>query len=626
MATAVLGTAPASSVVKERGTVNDFSIVAATVNGSGSQTANITLIRALFHMGIPVNGKNLFPSNIEGLPTWYTIRVSKDGYVARREGTEILIAFNDATVVQDLAALPPGGVCFYSDELKFFNRNRDDVVYYQLPVKDISKEALDKGVASGAIKKEDRGKFKGRLACMVYVGVAAELLGIEMAMIQRALEINFKGRAKPVQMNLDIVQQSALWARENLTKQDPYRVERMNETEGLILIEGNTASALGAIYGGLTVAAWYPITPATSLADSLEEYMPKLRKTEDGQATYSIIQAEDEIAAIGMVLGAGWAGARAMTSTSGPGISLMSEFAGFGYYTEIPGVIWDIQRMGPSTGLPTRVSQGDIISTYFLGHGDTRHVILFPGSVAECFTFGHEALNLAERLQTPVFVLSDLDLGMNFWMSEPFEYPDKPIDRGKVLGPDELSRIGTAWGRYKDVDGDGIPYRTIPGTEHPNAAYFTRGSGHNEFALYSERGDDWVKNMARLARKHDTARTLVPAPVVDVNPQARIGIIAVGSTDPAIVEARDRLRQQEVETSYLRLRALPLTEEVRDFVAAHDKVYVVEMNGVGQLCLILRMELPDLADRLVSVAYADGLPLTARFVAGRILAHEQPNE
>jgi 2-oxoglutarate ferredoxin oxidoreductase subunit alpha len=445
-----------------------------------------------------------------------------------------------------------------------------------------------------------------------------------MDMIQRALEINFKGRAKPIQMNLDIVHESAAWARENLTKQDPYQVERMNETDGLILVEGNVASALGAIYGGLTVAAWYPITPATSLADALEDYLPRLRKTEDGKATYSIIQAEDEIAAIGMVMGAGWAGARAMTSTSGPGISLMSEFAGFGYYTEIPGVIWDIQRMGPSTGLPTRVSQGDVIAAYFLGHGDTRHVVLLPGSVAECFEFGHEALNLAERLQTPVFVLSDLDLGMNFWMSKPFEYPERPIDRGKVLGVDELNRIGAAWGRYKDVDGDGIPYRTVPGTEHPNAAYFTRGSGHNEYAIYSERGDDWLKNMARLARKHDTARTLVPAPVVNHVPSARIGIIAFGSTDPAIVEARDRLLQQDVETSYLRLRALPLTNEVRDFVAAHDHVYVVEMNQDGQMGMILRMELPDLSDRLISIAHADGLPLTARFVAQRILAHEQP--
>lgn len=621
MATAVLQPAPATSANKD--IVNDFSIVAATVNGSGSQTANVALIRALFHMGIPVNGKNLFPSNIEGLPTWYTIRVSKEGYVARREGTEILIAFNDATVVQDLAGLPKNGVCFYSDELKLFQRNRDDIVYYQLPVKDVSKEALDKAIANGAIKKDDRHKFKGRLSSMVYVGVVAQMLGIDMDMIQRALHIHFKGRPKPIQMNLDIVQQAALWARENLTKQDPYRVERMNATDGAILIEGNTAAALGAIYGGFTVAAWYPITPATSLADELEEYAHKLRVTPEGQATFSIIQAEDEIAAIGMVMGAGWAGARAMTSTSGPGISLMTEFAGFGYYTEIPAVIWDIQRMGPSTGLPTRVSQGDILPTYFLGHGDTKHIILLPGSVKECFDFGHEAFDLAEHFQTPVFVLSDLDLGMNFWMSQPFEYPDKPEDRGKVLGVEELDRLGKTWGRYKDVDGDGIPWRTLPGTEHSNAAYFTRGSGHNEYALYSERGDDWVKNMARLALKHETARHFVPAPIIDHSPQAEAGIIAFGSTDPAIVEGRDRLRKDGIETSYLRLRALPLTENVREFIEAHERIYVIEMNRDGQLCSILRMELPDLAGRIQSIAYADGLPLTARFVHQQIMARER---
>ena len=623
MATAVLQSAPATGAGSGKEIINDFSIVAATVNGSGSQTANMTLIRALFHMGIPVNGKNLFPSNIEGLPTWFTIRVSKDGYIARRDGVEILVAFNDQTVVEDIRLLPPGGVCFYSDELKLFNRSRDDIIYYQLPVKDVSREALDAAIASGAIRKDDRIKFKGRLSSMVYVGVLAQMLGIDMTAIRQALENQFKGRRKPVEMNWNIVQRTADWARDNLPKLDPYRVQPMNETAGKIIIEGNTAAALGAIYGGMTVAAWYPITPATSLADELEEYAAKLRKTPDGKATYAIIQAEDEIAAIGMVVGASWAGARAMTSTSGPGISLMTEFVGFAYYTEIPAVIWDVQRMGPSTGLPTRVSQGDLLSTYLLGHGDAKHIILLPGSVKECFEFGHTAFDLAERFQTPVFVLSDLDLGMNYWMSEPFEYPTQPIDRGKVLDAEAVKRLGREWGRYKDVDGDGIPWRTLPGTEAPGAAYFTRGSGHNEYALYSERGEDWLRNMARLAKKHETAREHVPAPVIDQRAGARVGIMAFGSADPAVVEARDRLAKEGVETSYLRLRALPFTEAVREFIAAHEEVYVIEMNRDAQLASLLRMEYPELATRLVSIAYADGLPLTARFVTGQILAHER---
>ena len=623
MATAVLQSASATGAGGGKDIINDFSIVAATVNGSGSQTANMTLIRALFHMGIPVNGKNLFPSNIEGLPTWFTIRVSKDGYIARRDGVEILVAFNDQTVVEDIRLLPPGGVCFYSDELKLFNRSRDDIIYYQLPVKEVSREALDAAIASGAIRKDDRLKFKGRLASMVYVGVLAQMLGIDMTAIRQALENQFKGRRKPVEMNWNIVQRTADWARENLPKLDPYRVQPMNETAGKIIIEGNTAGALGAIYGGMTVAAWYPITPATSLADELEEYAAKLRKTPDGKATYAIIQAEDEIAAIGMVVGASWAGARAMTSTSGPGISLMTEFVGFAYYTEIPAVIWDVQRMGPSTGLPTRVSQGDLLKAYLLGHGDTKHIVLLPGSVKECFEFGHTAFDLAERFQTPVFVLSDLDLGMNYWMSEPFEYPAKPIDRGKVLDAEAVKRLGREWGRYKDVDGDGIPWRTLPGTEAPGAAYFTRGSGHNEYALYSERGEDWLRNMARLAKKHETAREYVPAPVIDQRANARVGIIAFGSADPAIIEARDRLAKEGVETSYLRLRALPFTESVREFIAAHEEVYVIEMNRDAQLASLLRMEYPGLATRLVSIAYADGLPLTARFVTGQVLAHER---
>ncbi len=609
MSTAAVEPAQAVGLDPERNPVNDFSIVVATVNGSGSQTANLTLIRAIFKMGIPVNGKNLFPSNISGLPTWYTIRVSKDGYIARREGTEILVAFNQATAAADLAALPAGGVCIYNEDLKF-ERNRDDVTYYGLPVKQM---VNDLGVDP---------KLRDRVANMVYVGALAELLGIDLDAIHEALSYNLSGKQKAVDLNYSVVTAAAAYTRDKLPKQDPYRVERLNKTEGLILIDGNTAAALGALVGGLTVMAWYPITPATSLADAVNEYAPKLRTDPDsGRATYAIVQAEDEIAAIGMCLGAGWMGARAMTSTSGPGISLMTEFVGFGYFAEVPAVIWDVMRMGPSTGLPTRTSQGDVLKAYYLGHGDVRNICLIPGTVQECFEFGQTAFDLAERFQQPVFVLSDLDLGMNLWMSAPFQYPDKPLDRGKILTEDDL-RKNADWGRYRDVDGDGIPYRTLPGTDHPAAAYFTRGSGHNENAGYTERPDDWLKNMDRLTRKHETARKHVPGPVVDQR-DSTIGIIAYGTADPAVQEARDRLRNRlNIETSYLRVRALPLGQAVADFIAAHDRVYVVELNTDGQMHKLLQLHTPEHATKLISIAYSDGLPLTARYVAERIYEME----
>lgn len=607
MSTAAVEPAPdAVGLDPNRDPVNDFSIVAATVNGSGSQTANNTLIRALFKMGIPVNGKNLFPSNISGLPTWYTIRVSKDGYIARRDTTEILVGFNQQTIAQDLVGLPEGGVCIYNEDVKF-ERSRADVSYYGLPVKQL--------IADMGVDK----KLTDRVANMVYVGALVQLLGIEPEAIHEALSFYLGGKQKAIDLNYNVVLASAEWTRQNLPKQDPYRVERMDKTEGMILIDGNTAGALGALAGGMTVTAWYPITPATSLADALNDYAPKLRKDPaTGAPTYAIVQAEDEIAAIGMVLGAGWMGARSMTSTSGPGISLMTEFVGFGYYAEVPGVIWDIMRMGPSTGMPTRVSQGDVLKAYYLGHGDVRNICLLPGTVQECFEFGQTAFDLAERLQQPVFVLSDLDLGMNNWMSKPFEYPETPLDRGKVLNAEQLTEMQD-WGRYKDVDGDGIPYRTLPGIDHPRGAYFTRGSGHNENAGYTERPDDWLKNMARLTRKHDTARTIVPKPVIDRREGAKVGIIAFGTTDPAIVEARDRLRnQQGIETSYMRLRALPLGEEVRQFVAEYDRLYVVELNTDGQMHKLLQLHTPEYATRLVSIAHNDGLPLTPRFLTDKI--------
>ena len=602
--------APEAAAVEERPpVVNDFSIVAATVNGTGSQTANLAILRALFKMGIPVNGKNIFPSNIQGLPTWYIIRASGDGYIARKEISEILVAFNLATVHEDIKNLPPGGVCIYNDDWRSIPQ-RDDITYYPIPVNEF---VMHTGM---------KGKLKDYIANMVYVGALAQLLGITLESIDEALDFHFNGRRKLVDSNMAVVTEAYNWAADNLTKTDPYRVEPMDETNGMIMMTGNEAAALGAVYGGVTVAAWYPITPSTSVVDALNTYLPRLRTDpETGRKTYAVIQAEDELAAIGMLLGAGWAGARAMTATSGPGISLMSEFAGLGYFAEIPAVIWDIQRVGPSTGLPTRTGQGDITFVYTLGHGDTKNVILLPSSIKECFDFGVLSFNLADQLQTPIFVLSDLDLGMNNWMSEPFEYPQEPINRGKILTAEDVAEKGFA--RYKDIDGDGVGYRTLPGNEHPQSAYFTRGTGHNERAVYSEKPEDWVQNMDRILRKFETARTLVPGPIIDEVEGAEIGIIAFGTTNYAVEEARDRLAGDGTATSYCRLRALPINEEVAAFVEAHERVYVVELNRDGQMHSILITEMPEMATKLKSVAYLDGMPLTARRVVEAIVAEEQ---
>ncbi len=582
--------------------VNDFSITIATKNGSGSQTANATILRALFKMGIPVSGKNLFPSNIQGQPTWYTIRASREGFIARRPRSEILVAMNKATIIEDVQKLEPGGMCVYAEGTGYVPQ-RSDVTFYKIPAEKLAN-------ASGL-----DGKLRGYAENMAYVGVLIELLGIDLEEVKAALDWHFKGKAKAIEPNIKTISAAIEWSRANLVKRDPYKLEPMDKTGGLIMIDGNTAGALGAIFGGVTFAAWYPITPATSLADALNVYLPRLRTDpETHKPTYSVIQAEDELAALGMVTGAGWAGARAMTSTSGPGISLMSEFAGFGYFAEIPAVIWDIQRMGPSTGLPTRVSQGDVLAVYWLGHGDSKHVMLLPGSVKECFEFGWRAFDLAERLQTPVFVLSDLDIGMNNWMSEPFEYPEGQMDRGKVLTAEDLTRLEGKWARYRDVDGDGIGWRTLPGTDHPLAAYFTRGTGHTEIATYSERPEHWEANMERLGRKFETARQLLPAPVEDRVDGAEIGLIAFGSTDPAVVEARSRLAAKGVKTSYLRLRALPLNDSVESFVRAHERVYVVELNSDAQLTQLVRLDTPELAAKVFPLNHNDGLPLTARWI------------
>jgi 2-oxoglutarate ferredoxin oxidoreductase subunit alpha len=533
--------------------------------------------------------------------------LSKDGFLARRENVEVMICMNGATVAEDMASVVPGGIILYDDTLPIA-AHRKDVRYYAMPVRELVKSAS---------LPYNLQKYIGN---MVYVGVASYLLEIDMDEIRAALTWNFNGKTKPIEMNWDMVMRAYTWAQENIVNDQPYRCQRMTGfNEGKVLIDGNTAAALGALYNGLSFMAWYPITPSSSLADAVNTYAPQLRKDpETGKSTVAVIQAEDELAAAGMVLGAGWAGARAMTATSGPGISLMAEFVGLGYFTELPAVFWDIQRMGPSTGLPTRTSQGDILFTYYLSHGDTRHPILFPATPKEAFEMAGQALDLAERLQTPVFVLSDLDLGMNLWITDEFEYPETPLDRGKVLTAEQLKELGGKWGRYLDVDGDGIPYRTLPGTRHPMAAYFTRGSGHTAYATYTERPEDWEANLKRLRRKFETASTLVPAPVVDTVPGARIGIISLGSNDTAIAEARARLRNAGLETSYLRVRALPVNADVRHFIETHDTVYVIENNFDGQLHHILVSEMPDLAAKMVSRSKCDGLSLSARWITEQV--------
>jgi 2-oxoglutarate ferredoxin oxidoreductase subunit alpha len=591
--------------------INNFSITIGTVNGSGSQTANVTLLRALFKMGIPVSGKNLFPSNIQGLPTWYTIRLSQDGFTARRDEQEVVVNVNLASFARDLAAVSPGGAFFYADDIKL-PITRSDISVYPMPVKAIARAAN----VSPALRDY--------IANMVYVGVLAHMLGIDLEAIKSALDFQFKGKAQAVDSNFSTIKAGADWAAQNLKKADPYFVEAMDATSGFIMADGNTATALGAIYGGVQFEAWYPITPASSLAEALNVFLPQLRKTADGKQTYAVLQAEDELAAIGMAVGAGWAGLRAMTSTSGPGISLMSEFAGLAYFAEVPVVVWDVQRVGPSTGLPTRTAQGDLTQVYYLGHGDTRHVILLPGSVQECFEFGWKAFDLAERLQTPVFVLSDLDLGMNQWMTKPFEYPATPMDRGKVLWEADLEKLNGVWARYKDVDGDGIPYRTVAGNKHPAAAYFTRGTGHDESDRYTEDPGPWEANLTRLKRKYDTARTLVPKPVIEKTKGATIGIIAYGSTTPAVEEARVLLKQDDgPKSDVLRMRAMPCSAEVYEFVKKHERIYVVEANRDGQLREILSATMPDQAGKFRSAAHADGLPLTAKWVKDTILAQEE---
>jgi 2-oxoglutarate ferredoxin oxidoreductase subunit alpha len=592
--------------------INDLTIQAATVNGSGSQTANLVLTRAIFKMGIPVAPKNVFPSNIEGLPTWYQLRVTPEGHMARSDRVDVLVAFNAATWREDLKTVRPGGVVIHEESYSTAEA-RTDLIYYAVPFSKLAKAKIP----SETLRKQ--------LANMIYVGVVAGVLGIPWDALEHAVRRQFLSKPKAVQVNLDAIKVGLDHWQDNFSKLDAYRLEPMTGVvEGKVLVEGNQAAALGALMGGVTVAAWYPITPSSSLCEYLIAYADRFRVDEKtGEKRIAVVQAEDELAAVGMAIGAAWAGARAMTSTSGPGISLMAEFAGLAYYAEVPVVIFDIQRIGPSTGLPTRTSQGDVAFAYTLSHGDTKHIVLLPGTVEECYEFGRDAFDYADRFQTPVFVLSDLDLGMNLWMTPAFQYPDKPFDRGKVLSKEDLDRLAGEWARYKDVDGDGVTYRTLPGTDHPAAGFFTRGSGHDEHARYTENAGSYARNMDRLSRKFETARMALPAPVIDETAKSPVGLIAFGSTHAAVIEARERLADSGRTFDYMRIRALPLSAEVAEFVRRHERMYVVEQNRDGQMFDLIRLALPpDLNDRVRSIRHYDGQPIPADSIVEPLMETE----
>ena len=582
---------------------NDFTINIATANGTGSQSSNLILLNSMFQMGVPVSGKNLFPSNIAGLPTWFIIRASDDGYQAPGNKAHIQVLMNKDSWRKDLEKLEPGTLVVYNEDVKL-PVDRDDCFAFGMPMTKMARGINPK---------------LARLMCnMYYVGGLAHLLGIDEDMINECVSNQFKGKEKAIEFNLRAIGEGRAYAAENWTNESPYHVEFRDKDPDTFLVEGNEAVALGAIYGGVNLLSWYPITPSSSMAESMIEWLPELREADDGGTTCAVIQAEDELAAAGMVVGAGWAGGRGMTCTSGPGISLMSEFIGLSYFAEVPGVIWDINRVGPSTGLPTRTQQGDLSMLYEASHGDTQHVVLIPGTVDECFEYGWKAFDYAERFQTVVFGFSDLDLGMNHWSTAGFEYPSTPMDRGKVLRTQKEMDAVANYGRYRDVDGDGIPYRTLPGSGLDPILY--RGTGHDEDGINSEDPDVYYATVSRLRRKIDGARDLLPTPLIREEEEQQIGVIYYGSMENSITEIDDMLESTGLSVSTCRVRALPYHSEVEGFIERHEKVIVLEINRDGQLYGILRKELPvHLLARLHSVAYTDGIPPRARVYADKIL-------
>jgi 2-oxoglutarate ferredoxin oxidoreductase subunit alpha len=597
------------SQVKSIESSNDFVIKFANVNGSGSASANELFARAIMRMGVPVAPRNIFPSNIQGMPTWYEMRVSAAGWLGRRGGCDLMVAMNPQTWDRDIAEIEPGGYLFY-DSTKSLPRSRfrEDITVLGIPLTEMcNREYTD---------ARQRQLFKN----IMYVGALTALLGIEFGVVEKLIADQFRGKDKLIGANVNALKLGFDHATANLPCPIGLRVERSNGVGDKIFINGNDACGLGAVYGGATVAAWYPITPSTSVIEAFSSYCRKYRTDPDnGMARYAIVQAEDELASIGMVIGAAWNGSRAFTATSGPGISLMQEFFGLAYFAEVPAVIFDVQRGGPSTGMPTRTQQSDLISCAYASHGDTKHVMLFPEDPYECFTLGAQAFDLADRLQTPVFVLLDLDIGMNDRLCQPFDWDDsRRYDRGKVMTAEMLDS-GKNFGRYLDVDGDGIPWRTIPGTHPTKGAFFSRGTTRNAYAKYSEAGTDYTYNMERLRRKLETAKKLVPAPVPQPASQpTRFGAIHYGSTGPAMAEALSLLEARGIHVDALRVRGFPFADAVIEFVADHDEVFVVEQNESGQLRMLLLTEGEIDPKKLIRVLHYDGTPITARFISGRI--------
>jgi len=595
--------------------VNDFVVKFANVNGSGSASANSFFAKALFRMGLPVSPKNIFPSNIQGLPTWFEVRISEAGHLARREGVDIMVAMNPQTYAQDVEEVVSGGYLIY-DSTREREFGRDDINVLGIPIARLCAFAFD--------DPRHRQLFKN----IVYVGALAGLVGIEISVIEQIIFEQFKRKEHLNDANLKALHIGLDYSLEKFKCPLPLRVRQSDAATGKIMISGNDAAGLGCIYAGATVAAWYPITPSTSLAEAFERYLNTYRIDECGRKLGAVVQAEDELAAVGIAIGAGWNGARAFTATSGPGISLMSEFIGLAYFAEIPVVIFNVQRGGPSTGMPTRTQQSDIIACAYASHGDTRHVLLFPSDPKECFEMAAEAFDLAERLQTPVIVMSDLDIGMNTWVVDPLEWDDsRKHDRGKVLDAEALEALKEKWGRYKDSDGDGIPYRTIPGTHPEKGAYFTRGSSHTEYASYTEDGLVNAKNLARLLRKFKTATSMVPRPTINQRDEnSKLGIIYFGGTDHAVREGLDLLERDGYRLNALRLRAFPFSPDVAAFAAAHERVFVIEQNRDGQMRSLLITEAGIQAEKLIPVLNFDGMPLSGAFVAGCIQSTIETNE
>lgn len=593
--------------------INEFCMAICTVNGSGSATANNILYRTLFHLGIPTSGKNIFPSNIKGLPTWFVIRASEKGHTGRQLHDDIVVAMNQVTFEKDMQYLAKGGVVFYADNLSLPEKPREDLIYYPMPIKNLVKGT------------DVPRKLQAFMENMLFVGIVGQVLGIPLEALNSTIFSHFSSKPAVAESNFAMVKTGYDYAAENLEKKDRFFIKRLAPLSDYILTDGNNAGGLGSLFGGLEFCSWYPITPATSLVEAMIDQVDLLRLDPvTGKKTCVILQVEDELAAMGAAVGAGWGGLRSMTATSGPGISLMTENIGLAYFTETPVVIWDVQRVGPSTGLPTRTAQGDLSMLYYLGHGDTSHIILIPGTVTECFEFGWRSLDLAERFQTPIFVLSDLDLGMNQWVTKKFAYPDKPIDRGRIIWEKDLDQF-IDWGRFKDIEGDGIPYRTVMGNQSPKAAYFTRGTGHNEYGSYSEDSENWSKMLLRIEKKLKGAVPLLPGPVFhrSTSEDVEIGIIGMGSTDDALRETQEKLAELGIPVDYMRVRALPTNPAVREFIASHARNYVLELNRDGQLCGILSLEISEYSQKLISITDIGGMPMTAEWAVESIINQER---